>query len=288
MGKTLFVTDLDGTLLSSDSRVSARSAQLLNEAIDKGALFTIATARTPSTVERLMRDVKANLPFIVMTGSAIWNPADGLFTESTLMPPETAQKILDTVRNHDLPTFIYQLEEGKIHIYHTGELSDNERKFISERCGSQYKIFHIPENGTSKIPESLTNISLFYSMQPTRRVEETFADIKANIECTPIFYHDMFGEEIGIMEIFSPAASKANAIKRLKIISGADRVVAFGDNINDIPMLREADVAVAVENAVPEVKSIADVIIGANTTDAVPRFILSALNPKQETVCENL
>ena len=63
----------------------------------------------------------------------------------------------------------------------------------------------------------------------------------------------------------------------LKAISGADRVVAFGDNINDIPMLREADVAVAVENAVPEVKRIADVIIGPNTTDAVPRFILSAL-----------
>ena len=114
-------------------------------------------------------------------------------------------------------------------------------------------------------------------MQPTAHVEETFADIKGNIECNPIFYHDLFGEETGIMEVFSPEASKANAIKRLKAISGADRVVVFGDNINDIPMLREADVAVAVENAVPEVKRIADVIIGANTTDAVPRFILSAL-----------
>lgn len=277
MGKTLFVSDLDGTLLSSDSLVSQRSVQIVNEAIGKGGLFTIATARTPSTVEKLMKDVKANLPFIVMTGSAIWNPADGLFMESTVMLPDTAQKILDTVRSHNLPTFIYQLSEGKIHIYHTGTLSDNERNFISERSDSRYKIFHIPGNGESLVPEKLTNISLFYSMQPTAHVEETFADIKGNIECNPIFYHDLFGEETGIMEVFSPEASKANAIKRLKAISGADRVVAFGDNINDIPMLREADVAVAVENAVPEVKRIADVIIGPNTTDAVPRFILSAL-----------
>ncbi len=277
MGKTLFVSDLDGTLLSSDSLVSQRSVQILNEAIGKGGLFTIATARTPSTVEKLMKDVKANLPFIVMTGSAIWNPADGLFMESTVMLPDTAQRILDTVRSHNLPTFIYQLSEGKIHIYHTGTLSDNERNFISERSDSQYKIFHIPENGESLVPEKLTNISLFYSMQPTAHVEETFADIKGNIECNPIFYHDLFGEETGIMEVFSPEASKANAIKRLKAISGADRVVAFGDNINDIPMLREADVAVAVENAVPEVKRIADVIIGSNTIDAVPRFILSTL-----------
>lgn len=278
MGNTLFVSDLDGTLLSSDSRVSQRSVQILNEAIAKGGLFTIATARTPSTVEKLMKDVKANLPFIVMTGSAIWNPADGLFMESTVMLPDTAQRILDTVRSHNLPTFIYQLSEGKIHIYHTGTLSDNERNFISERSDSQYKIFHIPENGESLVPEKLTNISLFYSMQPTALVEETFADIKGNIECNPIFYHDLFGEETGIMEVFSPGASKANAIKRLKAISGADRVVAFGDNINDIPMLREADVAVAVENAVPKVKRIADVIIDPNTTDAVPRFILSTLS----------
>ena len=173
MGKTLFVSDLDGTLLSSVSRVSQRSVQILNEAIGKGALFTIATARTPSTVEKLMKDVKANLPFIVMTGSAIWNPADGLFMESTVMLPDTAQRILDTVRSHNLPTFIYQLSEGKIHIYHTGTLSDNERNFISERSDSRYKIFHIPGNGESLVPEKLTNISVHIWQSKTECARKT-------------------------------------------------------------------------------------------------------------------
>ena len=53
----------------------------------------------------------------------------------------------------------------------------------------------------------------------------------------------------------------------------ADRVVAFGDNINDLPMLRAADVAVAVGNALPEVKAAADIVICFNTEDSVARFV---------------
>lgn len=279
MGKTLFVSDLDGTLLSSDSRLSDSSAEMLNRAIDCGALFTVATARTPSTVALLMGGVKASLPFIVMTGAALWNPLTGDFSDKITINPESARKILDIIDSHSLPAFVYCLRKNKIDIYHTGHLSDIERKFISERDDSEYKVFHIPEHGNSIIPDPLTDVCLFYAMQPSALVDAAYRDIKEHIDCNPIFYHDMFGPETGIMEVFSPLASKANAVRRLKVTTGAERVVAFGDNINDLPMLRVADVAVAVGNAVPEVKAAADIIIPPNTTDSVARFILdSTLN----------
>lgn len=277
MGKTLFVTDLDGTLLSSDSRVSAASAEMLNEAISKGALFSIATARTPSTVASLLRDVNANLPFIVMTGAAFWSKETGKFSDAITINPQSADAILDIIRSHSLPSFVYCLRNHKIDIYHTGPLSEMERKFIDERNDSEYKVFHIPENGCSEMPEPLEDVCLFYSMQPTALVEATYGDIKKIVDCNPISYHDMFGQETGIMEVFSPLASKANAVERLKAMSGAERVVAFGDNLNDLPMLRVADVAVAVENAVEEVKAAADIIIPPNTSDSVARFILESV-----------
>lgn len=278
MQKTLFVSDLDGTLLGKDSRLSPSSIHLLNEAISRGALFTVATARTPSTVAILLKDIKANLPFIVMTGAAIWNPSDGTYSHTVTMDRQTANEVLATIRHHSLPTFIYMLRSGIIDIYHTGALSDIERKFIGERDDSPYKRFYIPESGTSELPGSLDDVVLFYSMQPSAHVEATYKDIRDIEGCNPVFYHDMFGPETGIMEIFSKDASKANALKWLKERVGADRVVAFGDNINDIPMLREADVAVAVENAVPEVKEVADIVIGPNTDDSVPKFILSEIH----------
>jgi hydroxymethylpyrimidine pyrophosphatase-like HAD family hydrolase len=55
----------------------------------------------------------------------------------------------------------------------------------------------------------------------------------------------------------------------------AERLVVYGDNLNDLPMMKVADVAVAVENALPEVKAAADVVIGANSDDSVAKHILA-------------
>jgi hypothetical protein len=53
----------------------------------------------------------------------------------------------------------------------------------------------------------------------------------------------------------------------------ADRLTVFGDNLNDLPMMAVADVAVAVENALPEVKKAADIVIGTNQSDAVALYL---------------
>lgn len=273
-GKTLFVSDLDGTLLGADSRLSADTVAMLNEALGKGALFSVATARTPSTVSILLKELNTNLPYIVMTGAGIWDPHSGDYLHKVTMPAEVAANVCDTIRSHRLPAFIYTLSGKVIDIYHYGPLSDLEKNFISERDASRFKRFYIPESGTSELPDPLDDVMLFYTMQPSALVESTYRDMLHVKGCNPIFYHDLFGMETGIMEIFSDKSSKANALQWLRRHTGAEKVVAFGDNINDIPMLRAADVAVAVENAVPEVKEIADIVIGKNTDNSVARFIL--------------
>lgn len=273
--KTLFVSDLDGTLLQPDTRVSDESADLLNRAIERGALFSVATARTPSTVSYLLRDIHTSLPFIVMTGAAMWDATTRRYSDVVNISPDTASKVLAELRRHRLPAFLYTLRGEMIDIYHTGPLSPLEITFMSERDSSPFKRFLIPEDGESDIHEPLSDVILFYMMQPSELVEATYNDVRLIEGCNPIFYHDIFGPETGIMEIFSDRASKANAMLLLKQRTGADRTVAFGDNLNDLPMMRAADVAVAVENAVPEVKAAADIVIGPNTSDSVARFILA-------------
>lgn len=283
ISKTLFVSDLDGTLLGGNSKLSPTTVALLNEALEGGVMFSIATARTPSTVAGLMRKVNTRLPFIVMTGSAMWDPSTQRYSDVIHMEPETARKVMEQFKNHDLPTFIYTLAQDVIDIYHYRNLTNCEKVFISQRDDIRYKRFHIPEDGTSLLPDPLNDVVLFYSMQPSKRTEATYRDI-CEIEGTnPIYYHDNYGPDMGILEVFSSAASKANALRKLKEETGAECVVVFGDNINDIPMMREADVAVAVGNAVKEVKEIADIIIGANTSNSVAQFILDSL--KAGAIC---
>lgn len=274
MKKTLYVSDLDGTLLSTDSKVTDASAEMINTAIREGALFSIATARTPSTVAPLMSAIHSSLPYIVMTGAAVWNPSTELFEHIVTFPSDVATKILDIFTRHSLPVFIYCFGEGKIQVYHSGPLSPLECDFMEGR-ESRFKHFNVPPSGKSVLPSPLPPVLLFYSIRPVEEGKPVYEEIKAACACNPLFYHDIYGDEVAVLEVFAPDATKARAIERLRLSCGAERVVAFGDNVNDIPMLREADVAVAVENAIPEVKDMADIVIGPNSDDAVAQYILT-------------
>lgn len=273
MGKTLYVSDLDGTLLQPGARLSEKTVATLNDAISNGALFTIATARTPATVAPIIEKLDLRLPAIVMTGAAMWSKQTGEYSELRYMDRGAVEKLLEIYRSQRYPTFYFTIVDNQIHIYHTGPVSGLEREFIDERVDSPYKTFHVPASGESETPKELDRAILFYGFQPDAMTAGCYA-LTSKVEgCRVSTYHDIYGPEIGILEAFAPDATKAEAIRSLAARLGADRIVAFGDNINDIPMLETADTGVAVENAIPEVRAMADVVIGPNTEDSVAAFI---------------
>jgi hydroxymethylpyrimidine pyrophosphatase-like HAD family hydrolase len=74
-------------------------------------------------------------------------------------------------------------------------------------------------------------------------------------------------------EIMPKKATKANAIQQLKELWNCNRVISFGDAINDIPMFQISDECYAVENAVPALKKIATGIIAGNEQDGVAKWL---------------
>ncbi|MBD5275368.1 MAG: HAD family phosphatase [Bacteroides sp.] len=282
--RTLFVTDLDGTLLGPDRKVSAESVGMINEAIAEGAMFSVATARTPATVGPLLDDVDSPLPFIVMTGAAIWNREDNRYVYAAFHREETAKRLVELYRRHRLSAFIYILgDDNVIHIYHIGDMSDLEREFMEERMHTPYKDFHILDREEGQLPERLDKVLLFYSMRPEEEVRRVYDEIKDSDDLRAVFYHDMYGDEIALMEVFGQEASKANAVRRLAEMVGAERIVAYGDNVNDIPILEVADDAVAVANAVEAARLAAGRVIGPNNEDSVAKDI-----KKQTKMLKNL
>lgn len=280
MKRTLYVSDLDGTLLDTDSKVSERSKRLLNKVIAAGAMFTVATARTPATVAPLLEGIQINLPAAVMTGAARWNPSTGEYSGMNFHAPACVGRLIDAFRKR-LPGFIYTMQNHKLHIYHVGTMSDVERKFMEERSDTPFKEFHSEKDLERELPKILRSTLLLYAMRPSCEVASLYSDIRNDKDSTALFYHDIFGPETGILEIFSAGTSKAAAIKEIARNAGADRIVCFGDNINDLPMMKAADVAVAVGNAVDEVKDAADIVIGLNSQDSVAAFITDDFQKQQ-------
>lgn len=274
-GRTLFVSDLDGTLLGSDSRVSSESALMLNVAIAGGAAFTVATARTPATAITLLKDIKISIPGAVMTGAALFDFSSRRFSRLQFLPPGVASRLVEMYRVHGVSTFIYTYSGERLEVYHIGQLNQHELCFLEERSHTPVKRFSVPPDGESLLPENLNTTMLLYSVQPWDRAYALYSEIvDRHVPVTPLCYHDTFGNEWGQLEMFGPSTSKAAAIESVASDIGAGRIVAFGDNVNDVPILRLADTAVAVGNAVPELKEMADVVIGCNDEDSVARFVL--------------
>lgn len=66
--KTLYISDMDGTLLNDGGKVSRRSVEIINELIKNGMLFTVATARSAMSAAELLKDIDISVPAVLMNG----------------------------------------------------------------------------------------------------------------------------------------------------------------------------------------------------------------------------
>ena len=281
-GKTLYVSDLDGTLLGDDSLLSRGTIDTLNHIIGQlGGLFTVATARTPATVVPLMQEVHATLPFIVIGGSAMWNPVTHSYEHTHGIDDATVNAVADLFDRHHAHPFIYRRHgDGMLHAHHYGPLSEQEARFVEARQHLPLKRFFLDDSGYR---HSKDEALLIFSLNKYAVLKAIATDLKATIgTCQVMLYHDIFDESEGYLEIFTAGTSKAAAIRDLARQVGAARVVVFGDNRNDIAMMQAADHSVAVDNAFPEVKAAASEVIGPNTADSVAQWILGKLEIRNE------
>ncbi len=290
MSNTLYVTDMDGTLLGTDSKVSARSASILAELSDCGAMVTVATARTPATVVPLLKDCLLTVPAIVMTGAALWNW--GTKHRSQCNEPKRSEMnenfghyedehyisredmaILDrafTAAGVHPFRYIRRQDAEALTVYHSATMNSAERAFYEERARLFLKRFELQSTISE---DERGRCMLCFAMGEYDTIEKIGDVIARSTQCAYSLYPDTYDRSIGLLEIFGCGVSKAAAVNRLRRRVSADRVVVFGDNLNDLPMMRSADVSVAVANALPEVRDAADIIIGPNSEDAVARFI---------------
>lgn len=274
MSKTLYISDLDGTLLNSDSEVSSRSARIISELTARGALISVATARTPASVVPLMHHAATTPPFIVMTGAALWLRHEAAYADPVFMSPELLDNVLETLDRSGLNPFIYALDpdDGLLHVYHSMEMNRKENQFYQERRALPLKKFHIGDPLPSRLHD---RVILVYTTGPADSIYAAAAllDKPGMPSCSVSAYPDIFDPSTALIEVFAPTVSKADAVLRLKKVLRADRLVVFGDNLNDLSMMEVADLAVAVDNARPEVRDNADIVIGSNNDDSVARFI---------------
>ena len=275
MPDTLFVSDLDGTLLDADSKVSEQSARMLNEAAARGAMFTVATARTPATVVPLLEGIDVRVPAVVMTGAGLWDLQNNRYIMLQTLSHAGARIAAGICDKYGLIPVVYRRGVGDVlQVYHGEDVSHPSAvKFLQERSTLRLKKLYSVADPLSRLSGS--DSVLLLALGAKAPVQAAAAELQRVGEMSVSWYSDPGYPDVYFLEIFGADVSKAQGVQRLREYTGVESVTVFGDNYNDLSLFAAADHAVAVENAVSDVRDAADEVIGTNTSDAVPRYILS-------------
>ena len=255
--KTLYVTDLDGTLLEPDKSMKPENLKLINQLIDEDVNITYATARSLITAKQVIGDINFKLPVIVQNGTFILSPKGDMILGNYL-----GDSILDTVKDYDISPIVYsQIGKNNYFSYIKDKMSAGVKAFVDGHLDD-------PRNHPVNTYEDLYEGDIFYLL-----LIDDYDKLKPLYDLFKEDYYAVFDQEMYShdwwLEVMSPDASKANAIKYLKQKLQCDEVVVFGDGKNDIEMFEEADYSCAVENADPELIKCADEVIHMS----VPQYI---------------
>lgn len=263
--KTLYVSDLDGTLLRSDETTSEYTNHTINTLTAQGILFSYATARSLVTAKKVTRGLNAHIPVIVYNGAFVMDNLTGEIMIANYFD-ETIQNVFSELfRNHVYPIVYSYIDGIEKFSFIENKCTDGMRMFLDSRKGD------IRTNAVASTGE-LTHGSSFYitCIDRPEILEPLYEKYKDTWHC--VYQQDIY-TKAQWLEIMPKAASKSHAILQLKEFLGCDRLVVFGDGKNDTDMFAIADESYAVANAVDELKEMAAAVIGSNNEDGVARWL---------------
>ena len=266
--KTLYISDLDGTLLTPDVEISEFTATTLNKLIENGMLFSYATARSFTTAGKITADITAHFPLILYNGAVVVDNVTGQPIITNFFTDNQAWWLVDTLVDSGVWPLVYHYDDNIESMAFVKENSTEELKeFIYQYEG---KIHHNSVCNRQQL--KIDNTFYMVCIDSKEKLYPLYCALKNEEWLDVIFQTDLYTGRYWL-EIMSADAGKANAVMMLKEKLGCDKVVCFGDGKNDISMFNACDECYAVENAVAELKEIATAIIESNVNNGVAKWL---------------
>ena len=267
--KTLFVSDLDGTLLTAKETVSEYSMRLLNKLIDEdGVLFTYATARSLNSAAKAVWGLRQNLPVILYNGAIVMEPWNGNKLYNSHFTGTVRADIRRILHEYDVWPLVYSFLGNKERVsWLRGRETEGMKRYLSRRAGD-------PRLNPVDSPDELKDDEIFYYtyIDAKERTDVLHAVFEKDARFRCIYQQETYQSDYWL-EIMPAGTSKGAAATVLKERLRAEKLVAFGDALNDRELFRAADEAYAVENADEELKKAATAVIGYSEEDSVSKFI---------------
>ena len=266
------VFDLDGTLLDGKGALSARSKDAVARARDAGYLVVLATGRSLAGTRTIHRELDLDTHACCYNGAWIGPPEDG-------GAPWHYAPIADPLLAH-----VATVESGaRFHFRHhrhkkyTPRIEHADHRRVADWF---LNVVEVPEGPGGLPAADLIRVSLFFDgIDASERAWESLPPEAREALHREVFPMAIFPdfEDVGLVlcEVQGRGRGKAEVFRLLDERHGvpASRVVAVGDQQNDVPMLAGAGLAVAMGNAIPAAREAAHLVIGDHRDDGLARWL---------------
>ncbi len=268
--KTMVISDLDGTLLGSDRQLSDFTVDAINYIIQCGVSFTYATARSLNSATALTHRLALNFPVITYNGACIKHPETGEIIEIQCMDEAQIASVKESLQRFGVSPLVYTFLDGEEKVlWQRGSESEGMLHYLASRA----------EDGRMLPVDSFDDLfcgEIFY-VTCIEDSCETLGRLNDELKCCDslrsVLQQELYRPEFWL-EIMDYRVSKAHALDDLKKLTGIDRIVSFGDSVNDMPLFEVSDECYAVANAVDALKVVADDVIESNDDDGVAKWLL--------------
>jgi len=259
----LIATDLDGTLVHSDGTISLRTRDAVLATQRAGSVFVMVTARPPRWLHDLSDLVGDHGVAIVANGAILYDVGRRKAIRTRLIEPGVALDVARGIRA-EIPEVQFAIER-------------------SDRYGQEPHYANrwpMPEDSViAQVEELLSEpAAKLLVRHPSWHPDELLTRITPMVGDRVTASHS--GSD-GLVEISASGVSKAAMLADFAAEQGisATETIAFGDSINDLPMLAWAGTSYGVANAHPEVLSAVDVVCPANDEDGVAAVLEQLFQP---------
>lgn len=269
--RTLYITDLDGTFLNDGASVSDESKSVINALAKDGLLFSVATARSLLSARELLKGINFNAPIVLSSGVFVYDAKKKKTVNCFYIGESAFCDILQVFENADKSPFVFFFNKKteEYDIQFTSLKLPIHKEYYETRRKSMGEIIRRTDKICAKDGFSPVFISLcdeYADLLPITKKLDGIDGVGYS------FYSDTY-TPYWFLEVFNKKATKLKGLEIVKEYVNAQKVVAFGDNRNDIPLFNGADEKYAVKNAVNELKALATGVIGSNNENSVARFI---------------
>lgn len=256
----LLVSDLDGTLLTSDQRISDRNREAIKRFTGEGGIFTYITGRILAGVRPILKQLVPDAPIGCINGGGLYDLRAERYVWKTPLDP-SAEELVDFICEKFPDAGVEFCGYHNAWFHQINALTEEHRQLEeTELISAPYR----------EVADDIGKILVIVEPCRMKEVAETLAAHPLADRFTMVSSWESY------YEILPKEVSKGNGLLRMAEILNIDpaKTIAVGDNDNDITMLRAAAYGVAVANATPAAREAADLVLGhTNNQDAIAELI---------------